>query len=255
WTVPPPATEPTSRLLRRVQALTGMELDPGQSLVFLDRETWRGRLQEIEDRSTPALLVGDEADARSWHEARARTAEESGMASAALWHLDRLMAARPDDGTLLVRRALVQAAAGRLEAADEDLARALKLGRLDPCVDLLAHRADAAGASGRWDLALWALHHALAARPRDWWLDVGRAAALGPLGRRAERDQALVRAIEHGADSLYLARKAREAEGAGDRARALALRDLAIERLEARPSCHLLLELAADQLRRDQPEK
>ena len=28
-----------------------------------------------------------------------------------------------------------------------------------------------------------------------------------------------------------------------------------INRLEARPSCHLLLELAADQLRRDQPEK
>src|SRR5262249_31254520 len=144
---------------------------------------------------------------------------------------------------------------GRLEAAEEDLARALKLGPLDPCVDLLAHRADAAGASGRWDLALWALRHALTARPGDWWLDVDRAAALDHLGRTAERDQALDRAIEHGADSLYLARKAREAESAGDRARATALRDLAIERLEARPSCHLLLELAADQLRRDQPEK
>ena len=177
------------------------------------------------------------------------------MAFAALWHLDRLIAARPGEGTLLVRRALVQAAAGRLEAAEGDLARALKLGPLDPCVDLLAYRADAASASERWDLALWALHHAVAARPGDWWLYVDRAAALDHLGRASERDQDLDRAIEHGADSLYLARKAREAEGAGDRARAEALRDLAIDRLEVRPSCHLLLELAADQLRRDRPEK
>ena len=41
-----------------------------------------------------------------WHEARARTSEDSGMAFATLWHLDRLVAARPDDGTLLVRRAM-----------------------------------------------------------------------------------------------------------------------------------------------------
>ena len=255
WTVPPPATDSTSRLLLRVQALTGMELEPGQSVRFLDRETWRGRLGEVVDRSSPGKLVRDDAEALGWHEARARTAEDSGMAFATLWHLDRLVAARPDEGTLLVRRAMVQAAAGRLEAAEGELARALKLGPLDPCVDLLAHRADAASASERWDLALWALRHAVAARRGDWWLYVDRAAALDHLGRASERDQDLDRAIEHGADSLYLARKAREAEGAGDRARAEALRDLAIDRLEARPSCHLLLELAADQLRRDRPEK
>ena len=255
WTVPPPATDSTSRLLLRVQALTGMELEPGQSVRFLDRETWRGRLGEVVDRSSPGKLVRDDAEALGWHEARARTAEDSGMAFATLWHLDRLIAARPDEGTLLVRRAMVQAAAGRLETADGELARALKLGPLDPCVDLLAHRADAALASERWDLALWALRHAVAARRGDWWLYVDRAAVLDHLGRTSERDQDLKRAIEHGADSLYLARKAREAEGAGDRARAEALRDLAIDRLEARPSCHLLLELAADQLRRDRPEK
>ncbi len=119
----------------------------------------------------------------------------------------------------------------------------------------MAHRADVASASERWDLALWVLHHVVAVRRGDWRLYVNRAAVLDHLGRTAERDQDLDRAIEHGADSLYLARKAREVEGAGDRARAEALRDLAIDRLEARPSCHLLLELAADQLRRDRPEK
>ena len=49
-------------------------------------------------------LVRDDAEALGWHEARARTAEDSGMAFATLWHLDRLVAARPDEGTLLVRR-------------------------------------------------------------------------------------------------------------------------------------------------------
>ena len=155
WTVPPPATEPTSRLRLRVQALTGMELDPGQSVALLDRETWKGRLQEVVERSKPATLVPDQADALVWHEARTRTAEDAGMAFAALWHLDRLIAARPDTGTLMVRRAMVEAAAGRLQAADADVERALKLGPLDACVDLSAHRADAAAASERWDLALW----------------------------------------------------------------------------------------------------
>src|SRR5579864_1799932 len=121
-----------------------MELEPGQSLISLDRETWRGRLQEVVDRSSPAQLVRDEAEALRWHEARARTAEDSGMTFAALWHLDRLLAARPDEGTLLVRRAMVQAAAGRLEEAEQDLDHALKLGPLDACVDQLAHLADAA---------------------------------------------------------------------------------------------------------------
>src|SRR5262249_32071275 len=183
------------------------------------------------------------------------TAEDFGMAFAALWHLNRLIAAQPDEGTLTVRRAIVQAAAGRLEAAEEDLARARKLGPLDPCVDLLEQRADAAVAFERWDLALWLLNHAIAIRPGDWWLYLERAEALVHLGRTSERDQDLDRAIEHGADSLYLARQAREAEGAGDGARAQALRDLAINRREARPSCHLLLELAADQIRRDHLEK
>ncbi len=81
------------------------------------------------DRSSPGKLARDDAEALGWHEALARTAEDSGMAFATLWHLDRLVAARPDEGTLLVRRAMVQAAAGRLESAEGELARALKLGR------------------------------------------------------------------------------------------------------------------------------
>jgi tetratricopeptide (TPR) repeat protein len=255
WAVPSPATDPVSRLKLRVQALTGMELQPDQAVTPLDAEAWRQRLRQLPEPLGQALMTGDEAEALRQDEARARAAEVSAAPFAALWHLDRLIASRPDDVALRVRRAIVQAATGKREAAEQDLARALKVGPRDRCVDLLALQADAAMACERWELALWALQHAIAARPADWRLYVDRAEALDHLSRKSERDQDRVRAIEHGADSLYLARTAREAERAGERARAEALRDRAIERLEARPSVHLLLELAADQVRRNRLEK
>jgi WD40 repeat protein/Flp pilus assembly protein TadD/tRNA A-37 threonylcarbamoyl transferase component Bud32 len=253
--VPSTPSESTSEIKLRVQALTGMELDPGQSIALLDRATWKRRLNDVAGVSSVAKLAGDEVERIRWHETRARFAEQSGQSFTTLWHLDRLSAAGPNDGTLLVRRALVQAAAGRIEPAEVELRRALKLGPIDLCLDALAHGADAAMASARWELAVWALGHVVDARPDDWSLYVDRASALDQLGRMSERDQDLESALKHGADSLYVARKAREADGAGDKARAESLRDLAIERLEARPNAHLMLELAADQLRRARAEK
>ena len=44
-------------------------------------------------------------DEASWHEANARDAEAAGDGFALRWHLDRLIAARPDDGLLHARRA------------------------------------------------------------------------------------------------------------------------------------------------------
>jgi WD40 repeat protein/serine/threonine protein kinase/tetratricopeptide (TPR) repeat protein len=255
WKVPPPATGDVSQLKLRLQALTGMEFQSDQAIASVDPEAWRERLRQLPEPLGQAQPVRAEADAVRMDDALAHTAEASGSVFAALWHLDRLIACRPGESTLWVRRAFVHAAAGRFQAADENLARALKLGPVDACVDLLARRADAAMASERWEVALWALHHAITARPADWWLYVDRAEALDHLGQKLERNKDLVRAIEHGADSQYLAHAAREAERVGERTRAETLRDLAIERLEAKPNCHLLLELAADQVHRNRLEK
>ncbi|HEV3255347.1 MAG TPA: WD40 repeat domain-containing protein, partial [Gemmataceae bacterium] len=57
WTVPPPATDLTSNLMLRAQALTGMELRLDQAVMPLDQEVWKRRLQETETRSSPGELV------------------------------------------------------------------------------------------------------------------------------------------------------------------------------------------------------
>src|SRR5262249_9682596 len=154
-TVPQPTTESVSRLKLRVQALTGMELQSDQAITPLDVEAWRERFHQLPEPVGQALPVRDEVEALSQDEARTRAAELSGVPFAAIWHLDRLIASRPDEGRLLVRRAFVQAAAGKLEAAEHDLARALQLGPRDACIDLLARQADAALACERWEMAHW----------------------------------------------------------------------------------------------------
>ena len=120
---------------------------------------------------------------RGWHEADARDAEAIGDGFGARWHLDRLIAARPDDGLLHARRARAWLWAGRLAAAEADLDRALALGPRDRILDWLEHRAADSLADGRPADALRLLDRVIAARPGDW-LSL-RAPRRGPRRRSA----------------------------------------------------------------------
>jgi WD40 repeat protein len=210
WTVPAPPADPSERLALRLEVDTGMGfLGSGEEVVVLAAKAWdeqRRRLAAAEGTSDAILPGPIDFD---WHEATARSAERKGKWFTARFHLDHLIAARPGDGLLLLRRAWVNATDGRPEAAEADLRAALKVGPRDACLDLLVHKALDAGQARRLELALWALDRVIDGRPEDWQRYDDRAAVLEALGRPAERDADRDRAVAHGADSLYLVRLAR----------------------------------------------
>jgi WD40 repeat protein/Flp pilus assembly protein TadD len=64
--------------------------------------------------------------ARAWHQHEAAAAERARQWFAAVFHLDRLLAAAPDDAALLRSRAAAHAELGHYPQADADLTRAAK---------------------------------------------------------------------------------------------------------------------------------
>ncbi len=228
WTVPRPSALSVNRLARQAGTRTGVGLDPAGQLVVLDAEAWRRLREEDGD----AARSSDPSRALAWHEDCARDAEAAGDGFGALWHLDRLIAARPGDGLLHARRALarLREVDGDTAAARSDLDRALELGPRDRVVDWLAHRAEDLRVSGRASGALLMLDRAVAARPEDWRLHALCAEAFGALGRTSDRDAEQARAIDLGADIPVLMRIAEERAQAGRHGEAALLFDRAIAR-------------------------
>ena len=74
----------------------------------------------------------------AWHEPMIREAEQNGNAFAAIWHLDRLIAARLDDWLLYARRARAWASSEKFDKAASDYQQA---GRLSSRDQVLAIRA------------------------------------------------------------------------------------------------------------------
>ena len=188
------------------------------------RREWAWTLPERRrsDRSTPgpgntfARNAGS-ADASivpshvwDWHDDRALDAEEVGDGSAARRHLDWLIAAKPDDGLRHARRALAMLIEGGDQPVEADLEQAIRLGPRDRMVDWIAHRADDLRAAGKLAGSLRLLDFAVAARSDDWRLRSLRAETLGALGRHAEREADLLRAIDMGADTPVMLRFADE---------------------------------------------
>ena len=224
WALREPPAEPVERLIGRGQVRTGVKLDATRDVAVLDAEDWRRRRGEDgEPGSSP-----DPAAEAGWHKDCARDAEAIGDGSGARWHLDRLIGARPDDGMLHARRARTWLRDEDVRAADIDLTRAIDLGPRDRVADWLAHRAADSLADGRPAVALRLLDRVVAARPGDWPVYSLRAEVFAALGRTADREADLARAIERGADIPFLIRLAAELSRAGRWAEAVPLYDRAI---------------------------
>jgi WD40 repeat protein/tetratricopeptide (TPR) repeat protein len=224
WPVPRPAPGPIDRLRRQVRVWTGRELDSGHSAALLAPGDWERLRAEVGD----APSMPDATDELDWHEANARDAEAAGDSFGARWHLDRLIAARPDDGLLHARRARVALWAGEVAAAEVDIERALSLGPRDRILDWLDHRAEDSLTEGRPADALRLLDRVIAARPDDWLTYALRAEVFGALGRIADREADLDWAIERGAEIPFLSRIAAERSRAGRWGEAVAVYDRAI---------------------------
>jgi hypothetical protein len=92
--LPEPADDDFRRVALWVQSLTGLELDPADTVRRLDEAERQARHDELARLGGPPAEPLDTPDAvRAWHEEQAHDCEAEGLWAAALWHLDRLLAA------------------------------------------------------------------------------------------------------------------------------------------------------------------
>jgi len=140
------------QLIVSAKTFTGMEFDDYRALRVLDEQTYRARRQAL--GAMLPLSLGMHGDDRGWHDAWAGEAEWAGNTFAALWHLDRLIAADPKNWLYHARRARVHAAAGQQEKADADDTRVLALGPWDDVLAWYQHRIADCTARGSWQMAL-----------------------------------------------------------------------------------------------------
>ena len=186
WTLREPPAGPLERLIGRVQARTGVELDAAREVAVIGPEEWRRRRGETGEPSASSNPAADV----EWHDDCARDAEAIGDGSGARWHLDRADRgpARQDE-CRITRRARTWLWDEDVRSADSDLDRATALGSRDRVLDWLEHRS----ADLLWRQAALGRWRGPAARPkyaRPAWRLAGLFAAgrgcfakLGCIGR------------------------------------------------------------------------
>jgi Flp pilus assembly protein TadD len=229
WPVPEPLQDSSlddltlrieARTGLQIEARTGLWMETGLAISRLDGTAWRERLEQL-GRLDPAAVQLD--DGPAWHEPMIREAERNGNAFAAIWHLDRLIAARPDDWILYARRARAWSLPDKYDKASADYQQAERLSSREQVLDFQAHCASECTTAERWAEALWYLDRLIAARPDDWTLHEERAAVYGKLGREADRRAELARVFELGADQGIVIPRAEELGRAGHWAEAAGL--------------------------------
>jgi serine/threonine protein kinase/WD40 repeat protein/tetratricopeptide (TPR) repeat protein len=221
WPVPAPlADSSVGDLTLRIEARTGLRMETGLAISRLDAPAWRQRLDEL-SRLDPSAVQPDNGPA--WHEPMIREAEQNANPFAALWHLDRLIAARPDAWFLHARRARAWLLSDKFDKAAADYQQAERLGSREQVLDFQGHCAIDCTAAERWLAALWYLDRLIAARPDDRLLHEDRAAVFAKLGRSADRQTELARVFELGADAGLVIPRAEELGRGGRWAEAAAL--------------------------------
>jgi tetratricopeptide (TPR) repeat protein len=125
--MPQPVTGDPALIKLWVQAITGQEQDAGKAVSVLDAAVWRERRARVMGTPLAAHLDGGKEDILAWHDATVGAHEIMGQVEPAMWHLERLLAARPQDWSLHARRAgLLHRGKHDAEALKElDLAREL----------------------------------------------------------------------------------------------------------------------------------
>ena len=127
-----------------------------------------------------------------------REAEQNGNAFAAIWHLDRLIAAHPDDWFLYARRGRARSLSDNFDKAAADFQKAERLSSRDQVLDFQTHCVLDCTKAERWAAALWYLDRLIAAGPKHASLHLDRTAVYGELGREAARQAELARVFEAG---------------------------------------------------------
>jgi Flp pilus assembly protein TadD len=148
WRIPVVFKGGARRMKLWTQVLTGTEMDDHGGLHVLDATTWKRRRKQLLQQGQS--LIPREEDVLVWHRREAREAEIAGQWFAALWHLNRLIAAAPNDSQLWKDRAQAHVNLEQWDKAAHDCGKASRLDREDWRVGyhhalLRLYRADAKG--------------------------------------------------------------------------------------------------------------
>jgi WD40 repeat protein/Flp pilus assembly protein TadD len=213
WPIPRPLPDDSLDDLRlRIEARTGLHMEDDRSIGRLPTADWRERLERI-SRLDPSALKFDVDPA--WHEPMIREAFQNDHPSAAIWHLDRLLAVRPNDWSLYARRASAWALSQAYDQAHADYAEAERLSSREQVLNFQSHCVLECINAGRWAEALWYLDRQIAARPGDASLHQDRAAVYGKLGRKDDEVAEMARVYELGADEALVVLRAEQLARAG----------------------------------------
>jgi WD40 repeat protein/tetratricopeptide (TPR) repeat protein len=128
WRIPPFSRQDPACTRLWTQVITGTELDDHGDLRFLDAQTWHERCRQL--RHSTASPMAAENDS-FWHRRQAIEAQLAGQWFAALWHLDRLLAANPSESQFWADRGQAHAQLAQWQEASRDYARACQLGNPD----------------------------------------------------------------------------------------------------------------------------
>jgi WD40 repeat protein/Flp pilus assembly protein TadD len=132
------------------EVVSGQRIQEGSDVAALTTEEWLARWATFRQRHPRHWLLEPE-DPAGWRRRQAETFEAKGQWPAALWHLDRLIAAAPDEWALYSRRARAHVAMGEWEQAAADYAKAGDLGADD--WQVWVDRGLAEAELGRWEAA------------------------------------------------------------------------------------------------------
>jgi WD40 repeat protein/tetratricopeptide (TPR) repeat protein len=151
WDVTPdPRPVPDLRLLAEV--LAGQQFDATGELTPLSADEWRAAWQKVHDSFPEEFAAPDPAGLTVWHRTALLAAERGKNGTSAVWHLDRLLAREPDNGSYYFRRGLARVGLGELQKALADYALARTHG-IDNA-GLFRKRAAAYAAQERWQRAI-----------------------------------------------------------------------------------------------------
>jgi tetratricopeptide (TPR) repeat protein len=157
------------------EVLSGQHIQDGSEVAALTTEEWLERWRAFRQRD-PSPEVFAPEDVPSWHRRQADGFETAGQWPPVLWHLDRLIAARPEQWTFYRRRGHARRALGQRDQAVAEYTKAIDRGADD------------------WQVWLdRGLIHAELGRWNEAAADYARAVELGATSDRVLSQHALLR--------------------------------------------------------------
>jgi tetratricopeptide (TPR) repeat protein len=139
WDTPTPVASDADRIVLWTQVITAMELNDSNVIQPLSGPDWEQRREDLEKHGgPPSQFRRSEVSDRNWHDREATHGGQAGCWFAAHWHIDRMIAASPEDASLYGRRGLALAQLRRWTEANSNLEKAAE--RID---DLECWYADA----------------------------------------------------------------------------------------------------------------